>query len=71
VRAFTDIVLYARDVGGAQRIARLLAKIVRTPEERALCHLVLRPPTTSCSRSAKTFAVAVEARSRAEALRGR
>jgi DNA-binding SARP family transcriptional activator/TolB-like protein len=39
--AFTDIVLYARDVGGAQRIARLLAKVVRAPEERALCHLVL------------------------------
>lgn len=39
--AFTDIVLYARDIGGALRLARLLAKLVRGPEERALCHLGL------------------------------
>ncbi|MDQ3950438.1 MAG: hypothetical protein M3282_08825, partial [Gemmatimonadota bacterium] len=39
--AFTDIVLYARDLGGALRLARLLAKLVRAPEERALCHLGL------------------------------
>jgi tetratricopeptide (TPR) repeat protein len=39
--AFTDIVLYARDVNGAHRLAKVLSKLVRVGEERALCHLVL------------------------------
>jgi DNA-binding SARP family transcriptional activator/TolB-like protein/Tfp pilus assembly protein PilF len=39
--AFTDIVLYARDIDGAHRLAKVLSKLVRASEERALCHLVL------------------------------
>jgi hypothetical protein len=39
--AFTDIVLYARELTAARRLARLMAKVVRSPEERALCHIVL------------------------------
>src|SRR4051812_9933375 len=39
--AFTDIVLYARDIDGAHRLAKVLAKLTRATEERALCHLVL------------------------------
>ena len=39
--AFTDIVLYARDIDGAHRLAKVLSKLTRATEERALCHLVL------------------------------
>jgi serine/threonine-protein kinase len=39
--AFTDIVLYARDIDGAYRLAKVLSKLTRATEERALCHLVL------------------------------
>ncbi|MDQ6830767.1 MAG: hypothetical protein M3081_18045 [Gemmatimonadota bacterium] len=39
--AFTDIVLYARDFSGAYRLARLFTKVVRSPEEKALCHFVV------------------------------
>ena len=39
--AFTDIVLYARDIDGARRLATVFGKLVRGGEERALCHLVL------------------------------
>jgi tetratricopeptide (TPR) repeat protein len=34
-------VLYARDIDGAHRLAKVLSKLVRASEERALCHLVL------------------------------
>jgi serine/threonine-protein kinase len=39
--AFTDIVLYARAIDGAHRLAKMLSKLVRANEERALCHIVL------------------------------
>jgi hypothetical protein len=39
--AFTDIVLYARDIRGADRLARVFTKLARAPEEKALCQLVV------------------------------
>jgi len=39
--AFTDITVYARDIAGAQQIARLFSKLTRDPQGKALCHIVL------------------------------
>ena len=39
--AFTDIVLYAHEIDGAHRLAKVLSKLARAHEERALCHIVL------------------------------
>lgn len=39
--AFADIALYARDLSGAESVARLFVREVRTPELRALCRSML------------------------------
>ncbi|HET8650479.1 MAG TPA: BTAD domain-containing putative transcriptional regulator [Gemmatimonadales bacterium] len=39
--AFADIALYARDLPGAEAVARLFVREVRTPELRALCRCML------------------------------
>jgi serine/threonine-protein kinase len=39
--AFTDIVLYAHDLSGSHRLARLVTKLTRAPEGKALCLIVL------------------------------
>jgi DNA-binding SARP family transcriptional activator len=39
--AFTDIVLYAHDLAGSHRLARIVTKLTRAPEAKALCHIVL------------------------------
>ena len=54
--AFTDIALYARDVRGADRLARIFAKLVRAPEERTLCLLVLAHLSLARGRCARAAA---------------
>ena len=39
--AFTDVVLYAQDLTGSYRLARIVTKLTRAAEGRALCHIVL------------------------------
>ncbi len=39
--AFTDIVLYSHDLAGSHRLARIVTKLTRAPEAKALCHIVL------------------------------
>lgn len=39
--AFTDIVLYAHDLAGSHRLARIVTRLTRAPEAKALCHIVL------------------------------
>ena len=38
--AFTDIVVYARDLPGAYRLARIVTRLTPTSEAKALCHVV-------------------------------
>lgn len=39
--AFTDILLYAHDLPGAHRLARIITRLTPRSEARALCHLVV------------------------------
>lgn len=54
--AFTDIVLYARDLKSAHRLARLVTKVTRGPEPKALCHIVLAHLDQTRGRTAKASA---------------
>jgi serine/threonine-protein kinase len=39
--AFADVALYARDLPGAERLARSFIQVARAPELRALCHILI------------------------------
>ena len=39
--AFSDVALYAGNLGGAELLARSFIQVARSPELRALCHIVL------------------------------
>lgn len=54
--AFTDIVLYAHDLAGSHRLARIVTKLTRAPEAKALCHIVLALLNQTRGRQAKAAA---------------
>ena len=54
--AFTDIVLYAHDLAGSHRLARIVTRLTRAPEAKALCHIVLALLNQARGRHAKAAA---------------
>jgi tetratricopeptide (TPR) repeat protein len=53
--AFTDVVLYARDITGSHRLARIVTRLTRAPEGKALCHIVLAHLDLTRGRVAKAI----------------
>ena len=58
---FADVALYSGDPGGAERIARTLLEVARSPELRALCHVCLAHLAVSQGRWAVGREEAMEA----------
>ena len=63
VIAFTDIVLYAHDLAGSHRLARIVTKLTRAPEAKALCHIVLALLSQARGRQVKASAELIRAAS--------
>jgi DNA-binding SARP family transcriptional activator len=52
--AFSDVALYSGDLAGAERLARSFIKVARSPELRALCHILVAHLTLAQDRADTT-----------------